>query len=155
MAMNKAIPARPRAWSISATSGVRVAPGSRAVWGSFSAFGHSQAAQTPPVAIKVSNMATLALDDLGWGPHSAKNVISQKWAPSKPVAHAASAFTRIHLAAARTEGRSQSNIELFSLIYSPTLLPEIVQLSELYRQAIIRAPTIEIEDEGTIQFALK
>ncbi len=120
------------------------------------------------LAPSVNNLLSLANSDLGNRKMADLSVIKRThWAESKPVLHAAAAYVAVawlaqlveidearkHGATVQTLASIGDGIPLELLLGSVLLTRAIIEVSEPFRQIILRLRKFEIYESDTVQFA--
>jgi len=108
----------------------------------------------------VDNLAALVAEMLGMSTESYKTIQSKLWAPTKSVAHAATAVALLRMKVPKLQQNSdwvkehplcEHDMMLGSMFY-PDILSLLVNLSEKIRPRLFVARAFRIAEQSTIQF---
>jgi hypothetical protein len=100
----------------------------------------------------VKNMAFKTMDLLGWEGNQTSTLMTKVWKPTRPVAHAASAFVYWHEELYEEFGHEPNVDKRLAFLLFPKMVEEVVKVSERFRSLLPQIDQFCICDTETIEF---
>jgi hypothetical protein len=102
----------------------------------------------------INNMSHEVMGFLDWHGDSQATVKSKIWKPSRPVAHAASAYVVWYEILWEKWGRNPAANKQLGFLMLPEYVKEVVEISEIFRAQLSQITQFIIREEETIQFVV-